>query len=108
MTSKPRLRVFLVGVAVVALSLVPAAPLYAAPSTETPVSLVSAIVDWWVRLGGRAGLDRDQTAASGTAAPIVDPDGVEAVPPMLPVNPDGYSAAEGDDGEAAPNMDPNG
>jgi len=108
MTSTPRICSVLIGLAVVGLVLASAAPVYAAPSTGAPASWTSVIGDWLENLVDLLGFGLERTTGRDSAAPNMDPDGVAAVPPVLPLSPDGYSSPQDDDGETAPNMDPDG
>ena len=112
MISTSRCRTLLTALAVWALLLVAATPaLAAAPSANEPQppSLLAHVVDWlaysdftWTP-GSNA-----LAVATSTAAPDMDPDGILAAPPVLDPQTT-YASPDGDDdGETAPNMDPDG
>jgi hypothetical protein len=80
----------------------------AAPNADSSSSVMERVIDWLAGLGDRFGLELTCLRSGDAAAPDLDPNGTDAVPPVLLLDPDGSHAVTGDDGEGAPDLDPDG
>jgi len=109
MSSTHRRRALLAAATATTLFLVFAPPMLAAPATsDGPLSPVSWVLDWLAHLGGPPLPAASVATAEGTAAPNLDPNGVEAEPPILLLGPAGDGNPIQNEGEIAPNLDPDG
>jgi hypothetical protein len=111
MIPTPRSRTAFTWLAAAALVLAVAAPAFAAapaPEAQSPSSFLSHLIDWLTHLGPGTQPGVESARGTSTAAPDMDPNGVEAVPSIGPDPTLHYAAGTDDDGEAAPDMDPDG